>query len=234
MRYLVSLFCLGLLLTVPALAQDSGEHIVVTGGVSLAEWEKYKVEPHDHWWLNFVRASRLRIEQLRQQYGPTARITWFVYAPAYQRRQKQEKENLFSVIESVRDKYGLRLIYFSNADQLCDYLNRGQDRSRYKIASFDYFGHSNKACFMFDYSNQIGSASKAWLHEDELRQKLHRGIFAANAQVKAWGCYTAESMSKYWYEATGAKMMGAIGKTQYMMNEFPVLSSATGKWSYGL
>jgi hypothetical protein len=234
MRYLVSLFCLGLLLTVPALAQDPGEHIVVTGGVSLAEWEKYKVEPHDHWWLNFVRASRLRIEQLRQQYGPTARITWFVYAPAYQRRQKQEKENLFSVIESVRDKYGLRLIYFSNADQLCDYLNRGQDRSRNKIASFDYFGHSNKACFMFDYSNQIGSASKAWLHEDELRQKLHRGIFAANAQVKAWGCYTAESMSKYWYEATGAKMMGAVGKTQYMMNEFPVLSSATGKWSYGL
>src|SRR3954470_18510889 len=77
-----------------AAAPDRGEHIVVTGGVSLWEWEKYKLEPHDHWWLNFVRASRLRIEQLRQQYGPSAWITWLVYEPAYHRRQRQERENL--------------------------------------------------------------------------------------------------------------------------------------------
>ena len=62
-----------------AQAQPTGEHIVVTGGVSMMEWEKYKVQPHDHWWLNFVRASRIRIEQLRQQYGPSAQITWLVY-----------------------------------------------------------------------------------------------------------------------------------------------------------
>ncbi len=218
----------------PARQPDRGEHIVLTGGPSLAEWEKYKAEPHDNWWMNFVRASRIRIEQLREEYGPDARITWLVYAPGYQRRQRQEKENLFGIIDSVRDKYRVNLIYFTNADQVCGYLDGGLDRSRYKIASFDYFGHSNKACFMFDYSNQIGSASKAWLHETELKQKLRHGIFVKNAEVKAWGCYTAESMSKLWYAATGAKMIGAVGKTQYMTNELPVLSTPQGRWSSGL
>jgi hypothetical protein len=213
---------------------DPGEHIVVTGGPSMMEWEKYKMEPHDNWWMNFVRASRIRIEQLRTEYGPSSAITWLVYQRAYQRRQAQEHENLFSIIQSVRDKYGLKLIYFNTPDQLCAYLNSGLDRSVYRIGSFDYFGHSNRACFMIDYSNEIGSGSKAWLHETELKQKLHRGIFAKRAEVKSWGCYTAESMAKLWYEATGARMVGAVGKTQYMTNELPVLSTSQGRWSTGL
>jgi hypothetical protein len=214
--------------------KDPGEHIVVTGGPSMMEWEKYKIEPHDNWWMNFVRASRIRIEALRNQYGPSSSITWLVYQRAYQRRQSQEKENLFSIIQSVRDAYQIKLVYFNSPEQLCAYLNNGLDRSVYKIGSFDYFGHSNRACFMIDYSNEIGSASKAWLHETELRQKLHRGIFAKNAEVKSWGCYTGESMSKLWYQATGAKMVGAVGKTQYMTNELPVLSTTQGRWVTGL
>ena len=215
-------------------AQDQGALVVVTGGPSLMEWEKYKLQPHDNWWMNFVRASRLRMEQLRQQYGSSAKITWLVYQRGYQRRQSQERESLFSIIQSVRDKYGLNMIYFNSTDQLCYYLNHGNNRARNKIATFDYFGHSNKACFMIDYSNEIGSGSKVWLHETELKDKLHRGIFARNAHVQSWGCYTAESMAKMWYQATGAKMIGAVGKTQYMTNELPVLVSATGKWSTGL
>jgi hypothetical protein len=183
--------------------------------------------------MNFVRASRLRIGQLRQQYGPSAQITWLVYQRGYERRQSQEHESLFSIIQSVRDKYGLNLVYFNSADQLCHYLNYGANRGSNKIASFDYFGHSNRACFMIDYSNEIASGSKVWLHEDELKDKLHHGIFARNAHVQSWGCYTAESMSKMWYQATGAKMIGAVGKTQYMTNELPMLVSATGKWSTG-
>jgi hypothetical protein len=233
MARLLSLFWVSLVLGSVAIAQDQGEHIVLTGAPSLMEWEKYKVQPHDNWWMNFVRASRLRIDQLRQQYGPSARITWLVYKHGYERRQKQEHESLFSIIQSVRDKYGLNLIFFNNTDQLCYYLNYGGDRPNHKIASFDYFGHSNRACFMLDYSNEIGSASKVWLHEDELKNKLHHGIFTRDARVQSWGCYTAESMSKMWYQATGAKMIGAVGKTQYMTNEMPVLVSATGKWSNG-
>jgi hypothetical protein len=37
-------------------------------------------------------------------------------------------------------------------------------------------------------------------------------------------------MSKKWHAATGTRMIGAIGKTQYMMEELPVLVSAKDKW----
>ena len=109
----------GLIWGSAGIAQEKGEHIVVTGGPSLMVWEKSKAQPHDNWWMNFVRASRLRIEQLRQQLGPSAQITWLVYRRGYERRQSQEHENLFSIIQSVRDKYGLNLIYLNTADQLC-------------------------------------------------------------------------------------------------------------------
>jgi len=48
--------------------------------------------------------------------------------------------------------------------------------------------------------------------------------------VKSWGCHTGEQMSKYWYDATGTKMWGAIGKTQFMDDELPILTSEGGKW----
>jgi hypothetical protein len=233
MARLVLLIGFSLILGSAAIAQDRGEHIVLTGSPSLMEWEKFKMQPHDNWWMNFIRASRIRIDQLRQQYGPSAKITWLVYQRGYERRQKQEHENLFSIIQSVKDKYGLNLIFFNSVDQVCHYLNYGDDRPNNKIETFDYFGHSNRACFMLDYSNEIGSASKVWLHENELATKLHHGIFTRDALVQSWGCYTAESMSKMWYKATGAKMIGAVGKVQYMTNELPVLVSATGRWSTG-
>jgi hypothetical protein len=37
-------------------------------------------------------------------------------------------------------------------------------------------------------------------------------------------------MSKKWHAAVGNRMWGAIGKTQYMTHELPVLSSPNGKW----
>jgi hypothetical protein len=37
-------------------------------------------------------------------------------------------------------------------------------------------------------------------------------------------------MSKKWHAATGVRMIGAVGKTQYMMEELPVLVSQTDKW----
>ena len=32
------------------------------------------------------------------------------------------------------------------------------------------------------------------------------------------------------YRATGVKMIGALGKTQFMMEELPILTSQGGKW----
>lgn len=211
-------------------ARPDREHVIVTGGVSLYKWEQYKSQPHDRWWLNFVRAARLRIEQIQREYGADAQITWLVYAPAYRTRQREEPKPMFDIINSVRDSYGVRLIYFDRGADVVNYLNRGQPRSQVKIQTFDYFGHSNKACFMFDYSNEIDSASKQWLHEDELG-RIRRGLFAPNAEVTSWGCHTGESFSRKWLEATGVPMRGAVGKTQYMTHELPVLSSPGGRWT---
>ena len=217
------------LAAVPSRAAESGrEYILIAGGVSLHKWEKYKAQPHDNWWMNFIRASRIRIQQIQAQ-EPDAQITWFVYKPSYVERAKVEKNDLISHIESVRDAFKVKLVFFDKTQQLIDYLNAGQPRDRVKICNFEFFGHSNKACWMFDYSNNLDSASKCWLHEDDLRQ-IRRGIFTRDALVKSWGCHTGESMHRKWKAATGVPMWGAIGKTQYMTDELPVLSSATGRW----
>jgi hypothetical protein len=216
-----------------AVAQASAverEYVILSGGPSLIQWEKYKATPHDLWWMNFIRASRLRIQEIRAQQGPDAKITWLVYVEGYKRRQAQESQNLLSIIYSVRDAYNVNLILFDQTSDVINYLNNGQPRISVKIADFEYFGHSNKACWMFDYSNEIDSASKVWLHQDDF-QKIRRGIFTRDAHVKSWGCHTGEMMSKEWRKATGIPMIGAVGKTQYMTHTLPILSSAGGRWT---
>src|ERR1700722_14151495 len=99
MKRSLLLFILVCLALGPARAQSAtpaanSECVVLTGGVSLYEWEKFKAQPHDHWWANFVHASRVRFDQLRQQYGPDERITWLIYKPAYLKRGKQEGRDL--------------------------------------------------------------------------------------------------------------------------------------------
>jgi hypothetical protein len=222
-----------ILCALPALAQVQKEYILLSGGPSLDEWEKYKAAPHDRWWGNFIRAARVRIEQLRKEHGPDARITWLVYRPGYVRRaQRQDKDDLIGNIVSVREKYGVNLIFFDSTAQVINYLNNGLPRSQVKIANFEFYGHSNRACFMFDYSNEIDSASKVWLHEKELK-RIHRGIFTRDAFIKSWGCHTGESMSKAFRDATGKRMIGAIGKTNYadghLRGWIPALSPG-GRW----
>ena len=205
------------------------EYIIITGGVSLYEWEKFKAQPHDHWWANFVHASRVRFDQMRQQYGPNARITWLIYKTSYLKRGKQEGRDLIPMIESVRDADHLNLVWFEKASDMLDYLNYGHDRNQVKIADLEYFGHSNKACFMFDYSAELDSGSKCWLHDSELT-KIKRGIFARDAFIKSWGCHTGEEMSAYWRRATGLRMWGAIGRTDYSNDDAVMLSTPGGKW----
>ena len=185
MQFLLRALFLLIVLAAPVRAELQKEFIILSGGPSLDEWEKYKSAPHDRWWGNFIRAARVRIEQLRKEYGPAARITWLVYSPGYARRgQRQDKADLLSNIISVRDKYGVNLIFFDRTEQVINYLNYGQPRGQVKIAGFEFYGHSNRACFMFDYSNEIDSASKVWLHQSELK-KIHRGLFTRDAPGKA-------------------------------------------------
>lgn len=210
------------------------EYIVITGGPSLIEWEKFKKVPHDHWWANFVRASRIRLEELRDRYGNESLITWLVYKPSYVRRgARQEKKDLIAEIQSVQQKFKLHLVFFNSKQELINYLNAGQPRSTVKIADLEYFGHSNRACFMFDYSNEIDSGSKNWLHETEL-SKISHDDFATHSFIKSWGCHTGESMSALWRKATGQRMIGAIGTTDYSGSDdpgwHPKLGSSNGRW----
>ena len=162
----LSMVALGLRAAPPA----GGEYIILVGGPSMYQWEKYKAFPHDHWWANFVRAARLRTEQLRSQLGPDTKITWLVYKQGYVDRAKQEHQDLISLIGTVRDKFNINLVWFGPGKEVIDYLNNGQPRDQVKVTGFEYFGHSNRACFMFDYSNNIDSACKSWLHENDLTQ----------------------------------------------------------------
>jgi hypothetical protein len=232
-RLLPLLLLLGLFFVpnAPAAAPTNGEYIMLVGGPSLMVWEKYKQQPHDHWWANFVRAARIRTEQIRTE-APDAKITWLVYRQGYKDRAAQEKQDLFGFIDSVRDKFNLNLVYINNGKDVINYLNGGQPRDSMKVVDFEYFGHSNAKCFMFDYSSNIESACKSWLHEDELKAISSRN-FARGAFTKSWGCHTGESMSKKWLAATGVPMWGVIGKTQYMMDELPIIVPDKGiapKW----
>jgi hypothetical protein len=223
--FLLSIFALG----ANAAKFPEGEWVIVVGGPSLYQWEQYKAYPHDHWWANFVRAARLRTEQLREGLGPDAPITWLVYKQGYIDRAKQDGQDLIALIETVRDKYNFNLVWFHSGSEVTNYINAGPLRDKMKVAGFEYFGHSNRACFMFDYSNVLDSASKSWLHENELH-RINGRAFAKHAYIQSWGCHTGESMSEKWYRATGTHMIGAIGKTQFMMEELPILSSPGGKW----
>ena len=52
--------------------------------------------------------------------------------------------DLIGNIASVRAKYGLNLVFFSDTGQLINYLNNGQPRDRVKIANFEFYGHSEQ------------------------------------------------------------------------------------------
>ena len=228
--------CLFLILigfTLHAAAQSQTEYIIVSGGPWLHEWEKFKIEPHDRWWGNFVRAARVRVQEIQAK-DPNASIAWFVHKPSYTRRAtRQDHADLLGNITSVRDKYGINLVWFEKGQDVIDYLNAGKPRDQVKVVNFEYYGHSNRACWMFDYSNEIDSGSKSWLHEKELKG-IHRGIFAKKPFVKSWSCHTGESMSKFWRRATGTRMIAAIGKTDYanghLRNWTPGLSEGA-RWS---
>ncbi len=207
------------LLLFSSAASAQTEYIVCSGGPALREWEDLRrpIQQHDRWWGNFIRTARVRLQELRRTQPQGTILTWLVYRDAYARRASEDGEPLLSHIESVRDTYKVNLVWFRSGQEVIDYLNQGgahAPRSRHKVAGFEFFGHSNKHCFLFDYSSEIYAASTAWLHENDLRD-IRRGVFARGAFCKSWGCHTGESMSRSWRQATGVRMVGAIGKTDY-------------------
>ncbi len=219
-RSIITLLVLlgGMLISNSALAalNPNDEYIIISGGPALQSLEAYRREAHRHdkWWGNFIRTARLRVEQLQKASNGAVKITWLVYRPGYESRATEDGQPLIANIESVRDKYGIKLVWFNSQDEVINYINAGQDRNAVKVSGLEYFGHSNKYCFVFDYSNDILGASKSFLHQSELK-RLNRKVFAKGAYCKSWGCHSAEAFTQEFRRVTGVKMIGAVGKTDY-------------------
>jgi hypothetical protein len=199
-------------------AAAATEYIIVSGGPAVRKFEDLRRpgEQHDRWWGNFIRTARVRMQEIQQNAPAGTRITWLVYRDAYVRRAAEEHQPLTQNIESVPQAYPfVNLVWFRSTDELIRYINHGSSgRSGMKISGFEFFGHSNKYSFMFDYSSDVYATSTTWLHENNLG-KISRWAFARNAYCQSWGCHTAESFSKAWKRATGTFMVGAQGKTDY-------------------
>ncbi len=210
-------------------ASSRAEHVILTGGPALRQWENLRVpaDRHDHWWANFVRASTLRIEEIHRAYGEDARIVWLVYRPSYRTRGTEDKTPYTNWITDLAKKNQAKLIWVTSGDSLIHAIN---SRPTNAITTFDFFGHSNRYAFMLDYSNDIMAVSTAWLHERDL-PRIHSAVFARNAMCKSWGCHTAESMSAAWRNAIGIPLEGAVGATNYTIVGQGQLPSVSGVWA---
>lgn len=221
---------IGSLILILALVTSSlaSEHVILTGGTALRKWENYRVpnDRHDKWWANFIRASTMQMDILKAQEGGTPSITWYVYKKAYVLRGSEDGKPYTTWINEQARKRGAKLVWIHSGDDFIQKFNRlpaGRTRT------FNYFGHSNKHCFLLDYSSQILGVSASWLHESDLA-KLSSRPFAKKAICKSWGCYTGESMSRFWKKSTGTRLIGAKGKTDYAALSFGKMPTINGRW----
>jgi hypothetical protein len=223
-RLIKALFaCLLLLMQV-----GKAEHVIVCGGPALRKWEDYRIkdDQHDRWWGNFVRASTLRMAEIRLAYGKEAPLVWLVYRPGFEARGREDGKPYTKWIAEQAAKRKATLIWFNSGG---DYINKINSRPRGSVQTFDYFGHSNKYAFMFDYGSEIMAVSNAWLHERDI-PRLKSSIFARNAHCKSWGCHTGQSMSKVWKNHLGIPLEGANGKTLYTMVGHGQMPIGYGGW----
>jgi len=225
MAHSLRIVVIGLLLVVlPATA----DHVIVTGGPALRKWEDLRVQEdqHDRWWANFVRASTLRMVEVRKAYGRDAHLVWLVFKPGYVTRGREDGKPYVQWITKLASDRRATLIWFDSTHSFIQAMN---SRPRRSIKTFDFFGHSNKYAFMFDYGNDIMAASTAWLHERDL-PRLKSSVFDRNAYCKSWGCYTGESMSAVWRRHLGLPLEGARGPTSYVMVGRGEMPAVRGSW----
>jgi hypothetical protein len=211
-------------MVVPARA----DHVIVSGGPALRQWEDLRIEKdqHDRWWANFIRSATLRMVEIRQAYGPDAPLVWMVFQPGYQARGREDGKPYTTWITEQAAKRRATLIWFNSSNSFLQALN---SRPRGSIQTFDFFGHSNRHAFMFDYGSDIMAASTAWLHERDI-PRIKSSVFNRNAYCKSWGCHTGESMSQVWKRSLGVALEGARGPTDYRVLSEARLPVVKGSW----
>ncbi|HSI86020.1 MAG: hypothetical protein ACAI35_25605 [Candidatus Methylacidiphilales bacterium] len=229
-----------MLVLLPSMAR-AGEFIILSGGPALRIYEADKRATHDKYWFNFIDSAQLRIHQLRPKLQPGDEITWLVFRPGYADRAVEMKNdpkeltklNLLDEIMKKANAENVTLMWIDNKDQLINYMNKGKDRSKSPLVGFEFFGHSNKACFLLDYSNNVDGMSTEYLHVVDFG-KINKGIFAKNAVCQSWGCHSGELYSPRWKSRFGISMVGVIGKTDYSrvrLGDLPFESTGKNNWT---
>jgi len=221
MKSLLLLFVLSM--AAPLSAKD---HVILCGGPALRKWENLRVKKdrHDRWWANFVRASTMRMDEIRKSYGANAKITWIVYKNGYVSRGREDSNPYTTWIAKQAAKRKVKLVWINSGQQAISAINAHRD-----IITFDYFGHSNRYCFMLDYGSEVMAVSQCWIHERDLG-KIRRSSFNKNALCQSWGCHTAQSMSAIWKRKIGNSLIGTEGKTDYAALSSGRMPSASKAW----
>ena len=204
------------------------EHVILCGGPALRKWEDLRKEneQHDRWWANFIRASTLRMAEIRLKHGKESKLVWIVYQPGYVTRARADGKSYPVWFQQQADKRNCQLIWVDSGTQAIAAINGRPARS---IFTFDFFGHSNRYAFMLDYSNDIMAISKAWIHQRDLG-RIRKSVFSRGAICQSYGCHTGESMSKVWRRKVGTRLIGANGKTNYSEVGQGRLPYVTGTW----
>ena len=223
---------LGLILCA-AIAARAEDIVLISGGPALRSHERFKPNTHDRYWANFIDSDLARVKELRQEL-PKDRITWLVFRPGYLRRGSEDKQDYLKILEERGQLHGLTPIYFDDKDQFFTLLRRDGSPARPKIARLEYYGHSNKKCWMFDYSNRVdgGAIEPLVVHVDDL-ENISGSSFTPNAMCVSYGCHSGEEFSQRWRMIVGRPMVGAVGKTDYSAGGMPKLSEGKGgSWAY--
>ena len=226
-RTVVALMLMGL----PLQAHDV---VLISGGPALRSFEKYKKASHDKYWGNFIDSALTRAEELKKDLKPGDEIVWLVFRPSYVSRTTEDQADYLRLIEERGAKVGLTPIYFDNKTQLFTLLRRDGSAEKPKISRLEYFGHSNKKCWMFDYSNRVdgGALEPLVVHVDDLN-RISGSSFTPNAECVSYGCHSGEEFSQRWRMVVGRPMVGAVGKTDYSDGGMPKLSNGKeGSWVY--
>ena len=228
---LSALFCFVTILPASLMANDI---VLISGGPALRSHERFKTASHDKYWGNFIDSALARVGELRKEIGPEDRLTWLVFRPGYVTRSQEDQQDYFKMLEERGQKHDLVPVYFDNKNQLFQLLKRDGSPERPKIARLEYYGHSNKKCWMFDYSNRVdgGALEPLVIHVDDL-ENISGTSFTPNATCVSYGCHSGEEFSQRWRMVVGRPMVGAIGKTDYSDGGKPKLSEGKGgSWAY--
>ena len=227
------LLALLLLLLYPC-ALSAQEIVLISGGPAIRSFEKFKVNSHDKYWGNFIDSALTRAQALQADPSIKDKILWLVFRPSYLRRGAEENQDYLKVLEERGQGIGLTPIYFDNKKQFLTLLRRDGSPEKPKISRLEYFGHSNKKCWMFDYSNRVdgGALEPLVLHVDDLDQ-ISGSSFTPEAECVSYGCHSGEEFSQRWRMIVGRPMIGAVGKTDYSDGGMPKISKGKGGiWAY--